>query len=283
MHRHTHFNLWLHDDDELGEHLGAAITERETMHQWPLSCVQRIHLADGRDIVYKSQYGPTVEPEFYRKARSPLLVAAETVWESDRHSAMLLDFVHAPLLQDVEMQEDEALRTAREIMAQLAEVEGDIPFAFDISGPSKWLQFVDSTLTDLQSLVDQGCFEETTTETVAILHKHSRDPEILEASAKDVGLLHGDLKGDNIFVCEEGYKLIDWQRPALGPTDLNFRILLRSFGIDPLQHLPKGLEGLGGFLLVPWLTECKKRWWTEGTIYDGMIAEAARKMESLFG
>lgn len=42
MHRHTHFNLCLHDDDELAAHLGAAITERETMHQWPLSCVQSI-------------------------------------------------------------------------------------------------------------------------------------------------------------------------------------------------------------------------------------------------
>lgn len=47
MHRHPHFNLWLHHSDELAVHIGAAIREQVTLHEWPLSCVQRIQLAKG--------------------------------------------------------------------------------------------------------------------------------------------------------------------------------------------------------------------------------------------
>ena len=32
-----------------------------------------------------------------------------------------------------------------------------------------------------------------------------------------VGLVHGDLKRDNILVCSDGIKIIDWQRPMFAP------------------------------------------------------------------
>ena len=66
-------NLLMHSDDELAAALGVGIVERETIHAWPLSCVQRLLLADGVKLIYKSQLPPTVEPEFYASASSPLL------------------------------------------------------------------------------------------------------------------------------------------------------------------------------------------------------------------
>jgi len=93
MEQHARYNLWLHCDDELISIIGVRISERVTVHEWPLSCVQRLQLEDGRRLIYKSQYGPTVEPEFYRKARSPLMISGETVWESNGHSTMLIDFI----------------------------------------------------------------------------------------------------------------------------------------------------------------------------------------------
>ncbi len=73
MHRHPYFDLMLHDDDELSALLGSRVVERTTLHEWPLSCVQRVTTADGTRIIYKAQAAPTIEPEFYAVARSPLL------------------------------------------------------------------------------------------------------------------------------------------------------------------------------------------------------------------
>lgn len=55
MHRHRHFDLWLHDDEELVPLLQGQIAERVTLHEWPLSCVQRLTTAQGKKVIYKSQ------------------------------------------------------------------------------------------------------------------------------------------------------------------------------------------------------------------------------------
>ena len=58
MHKHTHFDLAIHDDLELAAHIGGEILARETLHEWPLSCVERVTTQQGQWI-YKSQFGPT--------------------------------------------------------------------------------------------------------------------------------------------------------------------------------------------------------------------------------
>ena len=74
MDAHPYFNLWLHSDDELSGLLTSQVVERTTLHEWPLSCVQRLRLDDGRRVIYKAQFSEGVEAAFYAAARSPLLV-----------------------------------------------------------------------------------------------------------------------------------------------------------------------------------------------------------------
>jgi hypothetical protein len=75
--RHATFpDLVLHDDDELLR--GARHGRRRARggeNVWPLSCVERVALADGTRLAYKSQLPPTVEPGVYAAASSPLLPA----------------------------------------------------------------------------------------------------------------------------------------------------------------------------------------------------------------
>jgi len=131
MHRHPHFNLPLHDDEELASLLQIGIVERVTLHEWPLSCVQRLTLADGRRLVYKAQFGPTVESGFYANARSALLPAARTVYESNGHVCMLIEFVDALRLEDMHLPEQEAARIGRHLLAQIAEIEGELPSSYE--------------------------------------------------------------------------------------------------------------------------------------------------------
>jgi hypothetical protein len=47
--------------------------------------IERVTLADGRRLIYKAQFGPTVESEFYARAQSELLPWAETIYEEKQH------------------------------------------------------------------------------------------------------------------------------------------------------------------------------------------------------
>ena len=45
MRTHPFFtDILMHTDDELAQALGVNIVQRETLHEWPLSCVQRLLL-----------------------------------------------------------------------------------------------------------------------------------------------------------------------------------------------------------------------------------------------
>ena len=112
MHRHPYFDLMLHEDDELSALLGSRVVERPTLHEWPLSCVQRVTTADETRIIYKAQAAPTIEPEFYAAARSPLLPQARTIYHTEQHACMLIEFIDAPRLADLRLPAAEIERAA---------------------------------------------------------------------------------------------------------------------------------------------------------------------------
>jgi hypothetical protein len=85
----------LHSDEELRDLLGAEVVERVEVHAWPLSCVQRLQLADGRRLAYKSQLPPTVEPDFYAAAASPLLPGFRDLGSAGDARIMTLDWLDA--------------------------------------------------------------------------------------------------------------------------------------------------------------------------------------------
>ena len=102
MYQHKYFNLRLHDNVELEEILRAKIVERRILHEWPLSCVEQVVTEDGRKWVYKSQFGPTVESQFYANATSKLLVAGKTLYKSESGFVkMLFEFIEAPRIKNV--------------------------------------------------------------------------------------------------------------------------------------------------------------------------------------
>ena len=148
MHRHSYFDLLLHDDDELALLAGGQLVERITLHEWPLSCVQRLGLADGRRLIYKTQYGPTVEPEVYARVRSGLLPWAETIYRAGghagRHAGMLIEYVDAPTFEDLDPSEGDAVRVGREVLARIAEIDGERPHYIDVSDEGRWFPEGDS-------------------------------------------------------------------------------------------------------------------------------------------
>jgi hypothetical protein len=281
MHAHPYFDLRLHTDDELDARIGDPIVERTTLHEWPLSCVQRLTLESGRRLIYKAQYGPTVEADVYARVRSPLLPRAETLYRAEGHVCMLIEYVDAPMFEDLEPSEQEALRVAGEVRAQLDALEGDLPAYLDIRDQGRWRAYVGAMLDELAALIEGGAFSQTTAQMAADLARWAVSPSVLAAFQGPCGYVHRDLSADNLLVLPDGYKVIDWQRPLWGPTDLDRVDLLNSLGYDPLRHVDPSVVQVWLILSIGWLTEAKARWFPEGETYDREVAERIARVRAI--
>jgi hypothetical protein len=156
VHRHEHFDLWLDDDETLAALLGKPVVERTTLHGWPLSCVQLVRLADGSRHVYKTHAEPTVEPDFYLRARAPLLVPARLIPHEGRLPALLLEHLDAPTLADLGLDEPAAVRAVEAVLAAIGRIEGELPAVADISTEASWLAFAAEVLEDARLLRGAG-------------------------------------------------------------------------------------------------------------------------------
>jgi hypothetical protein len=279
MHRHQHFDLWLHDDKELTSLIQNDIVERVTLHEWPLSCVQRLTTSDGRKAIYKAQSAPSVESQFYANARSTLLALGETVYRSGDHACMLIEFVEGPLIEDLDLPQDKVVHIGRTVMEQIAGIAGELPYYVDVSTEEKWGELVGATLTDLGALIDQGKFSLVDLATIRNLERWAFSEPVLSAVRTNPGYIHADLSGDNLFVLPDGCRVIDWQYPRLGPREVDLALLLESLGFDPVRYVGEGVVWVMLFLRIHWLTQCAVRWIPEGARgYDRAIAQLASLM-----
>lgn len=282
MHRHPIFELLLHDDDELAEFLGSSVSERTTIHEWPLSCVQRVRTENGGSYIYKVQAPPTLEADFYVRARSPLLVSVRVLETNDMTTAMLMEEVVAPRLSDIRLEETEAVAIATDLVEQIAEIDGELPAMVDIRTEDHWAAYMGAALDDMRALILDGSFHQVDLELVNRLSRWSEAPTLLNAFRLPTGYVHADLKAENVLVTANGYRVLDWQRPIRGPVSLDTATLLISLGIDPGRHVPMGIVQMYHFLHIAWFAQAARRWFPEGKpSFDGLIARISGELARL--
>lgn len=275
MIRHQWFDLWLHTDDELSAHLGSPVIERETLHEWPLSCVQRLVTADGQRWIYKTQHAPTVEDTFYAAANSDLLISAR-ILERDP-LIMLLYFIDASTLPDVS--EAEAVQLVNRVLAGIRQIKGNPPVWLDISSANKWRAVMLETRDTLKSLVESGGFTQVDENAIQVFERCFSARDILDAADCDPGLVHGDLYRENLFLLPDGsLKVIDWARPYRGPAELDRVTLLDALGFAPPSDTP--IAAMSTCLRIHWLAACASRWFPPGIeTYDEQIAGLIEKLK----
>ena len=273
MHKHPFFKLYLYDSSALESFLQCEIIKRETLHEWPLSCVELLVLTSGQRWVYKSQFGPSVEAEFYGAVQSDLLPAARVLpCNEESHSHMLFEFIDAPLLSNMNLSPEEAFETSQVVLKRIKGIDRDIPYYLDISSEEKWIELVDVTLASLSHLISTKVFTSTNESRLTSLRSVALGDSVLSTLNEDVGLVHGDLKGENVFVLPDAFQIIDWQRPILGPRVLDLLTLRSSLGLEPERHVAKGSILLSNILQVNWFVECALKWFPEGhKTYDQSV------------
>jgi hypothetical protein len=294
MERHPYFDLWLHDTPELSAHLGVEIVERVTIHDWPLSCVQLLRLADGKQVIYKSQLRATsVEPDIFAAVNSDRagisnltrsrLPRADTLGTLENSVGMIIEYIDTPRLEDLQLTEAEIVGHGNRLLIEIGQFPVDLPVYIDISSRAKWLVFVDQTLSMLRSLINRELFRLTTPAMVQSLAEWSQSQAVMTALQSPSTFNHGDLGGDNVFVIPEGYKIIDWQRPVRGPAELDRVTYLFAMGVDPLKYTHRCMNELNWFIHLRWFTECKLHWFPPGESYDRQVAELAGLILNLPG
>lgn len=281
MYAHPFFDLTLHDDEELAELLGSPLRGRKTLHEWPLSCVQKLMLLDGRHWVYKSCHLPTVEAEFYARARSPLLVSAQQIYCQGDYVCLLIPWIDAPRLADLSLSPQRALATGRSLLAQIAAIEGELPYFLELHSLEHWAELSYQILGSLTRLLEAGKLHEVDAHALNSLQSVLWQKPILDLLEQEVGLVHRDLRGENIFLCADGWRVIDWQYPIFAPRSLDWVSLLESCGMDPALFLPKEVLFLKRILDIDWFAQCAERWFPAGLpTYDRQIAQRIAQLEA---
>jgi len=241
----------LHSDDELAELLGGRVDERKTIHAWPLSCVQAVRMDDGTSLVYKVQLPPTVEPEFYASASSSLLPGHRLLGPIGPGFAMAIDWVDAPSLSEA-ARGGGLLERGRDIVSEIAGIAGDLPSYLDIGSVANWTAVVDEVLSRRDELTAKGWFTHDDREAADRIRAWAGSSAVLSAIGAGSRVIHGDLTGDQVFVTDSGYRVIDWQRPIVAPAEVDLVSLLVEKRVEPHGIVDDAVVGIFWFLRLHW-------------------------------
>lgn len=283
MLKHDTFDLLVHTNDELEALLGEGLAERRPLHGWPFSAVELLTTASGARWVYKAQRTPTFEPDFYERVRSPLLVGYRILSRDAVYSTMLLAFVDAPLVRNMQCTEHEIAAHGRAVVEAIGQIGASVPVYIDVSSAGRWREFVDSTLDLLSRLVtDERLVLSVASRDVDDVARWAGSAEVRRLIDQTSQLTHGDLNPGNVFVTPGGYRVIDWQRPHLAPAQVDLAALLERTPYL-FRHVEPAAVGVFYFLRLFWAVNAKAHllpemrhlfdWWSSEAI--GYIRRAA--------
>jgi hypothetical protein len=273
--KHAHFALWLHGTSALETALGRRVLGRETIHEWPLSCVQRIDCA-GETFIYKTQARPTVEPAFYAAASSKLLPGHRYLGKLHGCHTMAFEAIDGTRLADQPLEAPELLALGSRLQNEIDAVEGELPVYTDIRNRERWLSFVEAVLEAISGLGHDGVFEAIPDETVAGLRTWANSAGVIDLIETQSAFCHGDLNGGNIFHVGSELRLIDWQRPRFAPPSVDLAGLLLSSGQDAYAHVQREAVQILFFLTIAWSVRCQREFIPQASYERPVLAAASR-------
>jgi hypothetical protein len=271
-------DIQLHSDEELAEALGAGIAERQTVHEWPLSCVQRLVLDDGTRLAYKSQLPPTVEAAFYERASSPLLPGGRPLGNLGACQTLAIDWIDAPSLRDVARDDAQLVAYGRRVLTQIGAIRGDLPVYLDVGSAGAWSAAAEVTLDKLRHLIRDRRFGLVDVDTAERVAAWTASGEVLARVADGSRVTHGDLKADQVFVTGDGYRVIDWQRPVVAPPEVDLVSLLVGERMSPRRFVDSTVVAIFWFLRLHWAVQAQFDLFPEfrGPLFDQWSAQAVR-------
>lgn len=239
---------------ELESALGSNVASRVMVHEWPLSSTERVDLADGRRFAYKAQRAPSVECAFYASVRSPLLVDSVPLVEMSGTQHLATAWIDAPNLRtwaERTPQPERIREYVADVSAEINQIDASAPVLMDVRARN-WVPLIADTLAALTGHIESGQYSRLDGRAVDTLELWSRSAPVLRLLDAEPVIVHGDLTPDEVFVTDAGPRVIDWQRPILGPAGLDRIGLLRGLGTDTEPDVPQELLQMERFVLLRW-------------------------------
>lgn len=279
---HPHFALWLHTDTWLSQHIGSTMTRRHTQHEWPLSCVQHLHTADGRSFFYKVQRPPSVECAVYRHRTmvSCLLQHVDIVAGHPTSSLPALLFHDEgarPATRD-----DFNEQRMHELWRTLAQLPETLPVWVDISNWVAWQAYMKETLAMLSDHIHSGRFHRVYRADTTRLHAIAIGDEMREFHATTtMGVVHGDVHLGNLLIRNDALVIIDWQRPLRAAQVFDVIHFTAMCGGD-MRIFPAVALWYWALLRIDWLVRAGHTWFPAGCpTYDHHIRHIIDQMYDL--
>lgn len=244
--------LVLCDDATLGSMVDDVVVRRDTVAAWPLSWTQKVTLSSGRAFAYKAMLPPLIESDFYAAATSALLPGHRHVGTFDGCDNILIEWIDSPSLADAGIGESDMLTRAIAVVKEIGGMPQDLPVYLDVGTPEKWSSEVTATVHRLRQLNSDGWFSRSIAGVVDNVESWALSGQVLDEVAATSRLVHRDLKPAHVFPVDDGYRVIDWQVPAIAPGNVDLVLLLEAAGIDSFPHVDRNTYGIASFLNLRW-------------------------------
>lgn len=282
--KHRCFDLLIASNETIEVEAGRQILKRSTLHEWPLSCVELITYTDQSKHICKSISGPVIEPAFYHTANSALLPSCRPIHGDSKHAIMLIEFLKGKRADEAGYVSAQAFASAEKLTSQIRGLATNVPVFMDIGPEGSWCAIYSEMCRNLRELVEQQGFTHVRKSSIDYVQSYCESSQLHAALRDDVGLIHGDLTAQNVFLEQDTFRIIDWQFPRRGPRTIDVSIFLDSLGFDPADFVDVNYVALMLLIRIEWLTQCAVKWFPPGRHhYDIQISDMLRKLEELLG
>jgi thiamine kinase-like enzyme len=186
------------------------------------------------------------------------------------------------LLRDKAESDAELVSHGRQVVAQIGEIRGELPVYLDIGSVDAWSAVGEVALEKLRKLILDGRFRSTDLDAVDRVRRWTTSAKVVDTVTHCPRVIHGDLTAEQVFVTEDGYRVIDWQRPVFGPPEVDLVALLvgaitnRHPAREPRRHIDATVVGVFWFLRLYWAVEAQFDLFPDfrGPLFDQWSAEA---------
>lgn len=228
----------IHSPNELATILKDNIIEAELLQNNEESVVLLLTTKNTGKWVYKFYQKASYEALFYQKATSYLLPECHVILNETRKSAVLLRYIEGAKLASLTTQQDKLIQYANDIISQIAKIQ-NVPVFQRFESFEHWNGYINSNFEEIEQIEQQGLFQQINKDLIIILKDDAKKTDWQVVFDAPCGLINCDLHNENIFLLpNDTWKIIDWEKPCLGPLSVDMAGLLENLDINPYQHMP---------------------------------------------
>jgi thiamine kinase-like enzyme len=229
----------IHTPNELSDIFGDKITGAELLQKNFDSVVLLLTTQNTGKWVYKFYKRISIEPLFYKQAKSDLLAKCRVILNEERKTALLLRYIEGRRLDSLKSQPDNLMEYARDIISKIATIKNP-PFAERFDTYERWREYLQQNFEYIDKVSIKGLFKQINPDYINILKDSVTKIDWQVVFESPCGLINCDLHNENIFLMPDNtWKIIDWEMPCIGPSSVDMAGLLENLTLDPYQYLPR--------------------------------------------